>query len=682
MENPDNETTVLHVLLVEDNPGDTLYIQELLDEFGTRLFSVSCCTTLAETLGVLQRTSPDVVLLDLNLPDSSGLDTLDEILARRAELPIVVLTGLSDNELGQQAIHRGAQDYLVKNEIEAPLLIRSISYGVERKQAEENLRALNAELEDRVRERTADLARTVEEREEEIRERRRAEGALAAEKEHLRVVLESIGDAVVEVCAEGTIRFANQKARRLFACEGAAETETRSLADLLEPLFDGPAALASTLIEGAHRHGGPWDYPDDLECCDHAGNHRVLRATSAPVYSDFHGMHGFVIALRDITHEREREREMQRADKLESLGLLAGGISHDFNNILTVICGNVSLAHNRCNSPEDVQELLAEVATACEQAKGLTHQLLTFAKGGEPVKKTTNVGTLVRQSARFASRGAAAKCECRFPDDLWLANIDPGQIGQVVSNLVINAVQAMPEGGEIDITANNVTVGAEDDAPLQAGRYVVLQVRDTGVGIAPRHLPRVFEPYYTTKQTGSGLGLASVYSIVRKHGGHVTVHSELGQGTTFRVYLPASDTDLTGREEGTQAHVEGRGRVLFMDDEPAIRNLAATLFRRLGYTLTLAEDGEEAVRRFREAEDAGEPFDLVIVDLTVPGGKGGLQAIKEIHKTRPDAKAIVSSGYSEDAIMADHKRYGFQAALAKPWTSRELSRAVAQTLQA
>ena len=651
----------LRVLLVEDNPGDTLYIQELLDQFSLGQFTIVCCTTLAEALQSFEHGAPDVVLLDLNLPDSSALETLDAVHGPHPGVPVIVLTGLKDNELGQEAIHRGAQDYLVKSEIEAPLLERSISYGLERQRIEDRLRSVNAELEERVRSRTA---------------------ALASEKEHLSVILESIEDAVIETDAEGRVRFLNRRAQELL---GLSETEThcgKALCDLFRDISRDADALCATILGNARSANEAYLHPSDLESTHPTEGRRVLRATGAPIRSQgADELHGLVVVLRDVTDERQREEDMQRAAKLESLGLLAGGISHDFNNILTVISGNVSTALALCKPSEDVADLLREVQAGCEQAASLTHQLLTFAKGGKPIKTATDAARLARQAAKFASRGSSVVCDYQFDADLWLAEVDSGQIGQVVSNLVINAVQAMPDGGTITVAAHNRQVEEGDSLPLDSGPYVVLQVRDTGCGIEPDVLARIFEPYFTTKERGSGLGLASAYSTVQQHGGHLAVQSEVGKGTVFTAYLPATRDSVQVSKERDGATLEGTARILFMDDEPGIRSLAKTVFNSTDYGVDTARDGEEAIALFRQAIEEGAPYDLVVLDLTVRGGLGGVQALKELRALDPSIKAVVSSGYSDDAAMANYTEFGFQAAVAKPWTVREFRSVVAHILE-
>ena len=388
----------------------------------------------------------------------------------------------------------------------------------------------------------------------------------------------------------------------------------------------------------------------------------------------------FVAVFEDISNRKQAEEERLRFSKLESMATLAGGIAHDFNNILTAIMGNISLA--MLNQPEKSpsQERLTAAEKACFQAQNLARQLLTFAKGGAPIKKLISFERLVTESASFAAIGSQVRCEFSFPDGLWAAEADPGQISQVFQNLVINAIQAMPAGGTIKVRGENLEVGPESALPLNAGWYVKIIVQDQGIGIPPDYLPKIFDPYFTTKQAGSGLGLATVYSIVKSHGGHIAVESSLGVGTTFLVYLPAVTREINQRPEEDRQVVSGQGKILVMDDEEIVRDLLDRMLGHLGYQATLAKDGAEALELFTAAREAGENFAALILDLTVPGAMGGKAAIEQFLKIDPQVKAIVSSGYSDDPIMAEFAKNGFSGVITKPYRIAELSRVLRQVL--
>jgi PAS domain S-box-containing protein len=386
---------------------------------------------------------------------------------------------------------------------------------------------------------------------------------------------------------------------------------------------------------------------------------------------------GFVT---DITERRRLEAELLRASKLEAVGILAGGIAHDFNNILTVILGNVTLAEFDAGAAPGLRPMLQEAKRATLRARDLTQQLLTFAKGGDPVREAVALADIVRESAEFGMHGAKSRLELDLPGDLWPANADKGQLAQVVQNLVINAVQAMPDGGVVRIAAANAALGAGEVAGLAAGDYIRLTVRDTGTGIPPEHLPKIFDPYFTTKQQGSGLGLATVYSIVRKHQGAIVVDSELGAGSIFRFWLPALRS-VAPRTEAASAEARPlSGRVLFLDDEEPIREMAVAYLARLGVDCVAVPDGAAAVREFRAAQATDRPFRLLVLDLTVPGGMGGLETLGVLRGLDPAIRAVVSSGYSQDPVMGNFRGFGFNAVLVKPYDLDQLGRVVAASL--
>ena len=395
-------------------------------------------------------------------------------------------------------------------------------------------------------------------------------------------------------------------------------------------------------------------------------------------------VHAQTAQIRDqLVRESQLQAELQRATRLESLGLLAGGIAHDFNNLLTIVMGNLSLASLAETLDAETARCLREALKAVSRAKDLTQQLLTFSKGGSPIRGAVSLGDIVREVADFALRGSKIRSEIVIPPDLWSADVDKGQIGQVVQNIVINAREAMTDGGLIGLELSNDVI-APGHAALTPGRYVRLAISDTGPGIPADYLSRIFEPYFTTKKTGSGLGLATVYSIVKKHHGHLTVQSELGRGSRFDVWLPAAETDATpsGHPSAPPFVVSGtsRGRILFMDDEPDIRRVGQAMFDRLGFETITVSDGAEAVQEFVRASASGRPYDVVVLDLTVPGGVGGRQAMEELLRIDPQVRAIVSSGYSNDQVLANYRQHGFRARVSKPYEFSDLERTVQSVL--
>lgn len=402
-------------------------------------------------------------------------------------------------------------------------------------------------------------------------------------------------------------------------------------------------------------------------------NDRFLHIRMAP----FTG--GAIITSVDTTPVRKLEAQLQHSQKLESLGVLAGGIAHDFNNILTTILGNVSMARMQARPEDEMFDLLNEAEMASARAQTLTKHLLTFAKGGAPVKETASIRDKLKESSLFALRGSKSSCEFSIAEDLWPAEVDVGQISQVISNIVINANQAMPGGGIIQVAAENLIIEDRHDLSVNPGKYIKMSIKDQGLGIAEKYLFNIFDPYFTTKQEGSGLGLATTYSIIKKHDGHITVESQLGIGTTFHIYLPASDKAVSEKEEVKL--IKGQGRILVMDDEASLRKIVGRMMEKLGYEPEFAKDGAEAIEMYKKAIESEKPYDVVILDLTVPGGMGGKEAISKLLEIDSDVKAIVSSGYSDDPVLANFHEYGFRGMMPKPFEPRSLSKVLHDVLK-
>ncbi len=403
------------------------------------------------------------------------------------------------------------------------------------------------------------------------------------------------------------------------------------------------------------------------------GSWRFIESSGGPIFDEKGAFAGLQGIDTDITDKLLLQQEQEKNQRLESLGLLAGGIAHDFNNILTGIVGNLSLARMMIDDGHRAAGRLDECEKAAKRASELTQQLLTFARGGEPVKKSVDPARLIREAASFALRGSHVKELLELPEGLWNIDADEGQINQTLNNLLINAMQAMPDGGTVTIRAENRTA---DNLAQALGRHVRVTVRDTGSGIAPDQLNKIFDPYFTTKQSGSGLGLASVYSIVTRHGGTVTVSSQLGNGAEFVLCLPAAGESAASKAEQGEvraAAIPPDCRVLVMDDEELIRDVAGMMLTELGCLPELCGEGGAALELYRQALERGTPYDLVILDLTVPGGMGGLEAARRIREIDPDARLLVSSGYSNDAVTVDLEGYGFCGAIMKPYTLKNLA---------
>jgi signal transduction histidine kinase/ActR/RegA family two-component response regulator len=389
---------------------------------------------------------------------------------------------------------------------------------------------------------------------------------------------------------------------------------------------------------------------------------------------------GFWWLKRDITDKKKNEDDLLKAQKLESMGILAGGIAHDFNNLLTAILGNISLAAAQIQQTHKAQDRLKAAVKAANRAQALTLQLLTFSKGGSPVRTVASIADTLQECASFALRGANVRCEFNLPEDLWWVVMDEGQMGQVINNLIINGAQAMVEGGVITVEAENVCVDEKDGLPLKPGNYVMVSIIDRGCGIPAEHIKKVFDPYFTTKDTGSGLGLATTYSIIQKHEGLIRVESKVNHGARFYFYLPASESEIDPDTIDVRAMVPGKGKILVMDDEEIILDLLGELLDALGYDVTFASSGAHAIDAYKKALSNNTPFDLVIMDLTVPGGMGGKEAMERLLEVDPKVKAVVSSGYFNDPILADPKKYGFVGVLPKPYDANQLSELITRLI--
>jgi PAS domain S-box-containing protein len=503
----------------------------------------------------------------------------------------------------------------------------------------------------------------------EIAQRKKAEEAIRQSELKYRILFDNAPIGMASVDQEGTILFVNAKASEILGY---------SVGDL-------PGQAFASFVHDEDRHVLSEAKQEALSTTSSADGY-VCRMTSKDsatrwveiksVDIDWNGVPATLKFMQDVTNKRKLEEEFAKIQKLESMGLLAGGIAHDFNNILTAILGNISLGKTTLKALEETVSRLSAAEHACERAQGLTQQLLTFAKGGAPVKRPSALRNVIEESSRFALQGSNVSCDVNSPDDLWPAEIDAAQIGQVMQNLVINAAQAMPEGGTVRVRAENVQLPEPDDLPLGPGEYVQITVQDQGDGIADEVLPHIFDPFFTTKSHGSGLGLATAYSIVRNHGGVITVDTNKGAGSLFYVYLPATrkTPECFSRRDDTPT--PGRGRILIMDDEDAVRDVLTTGLAKLGYQVQAARHGDEALELHSSALRSANPFDAVVLDLTVPGGMGGKEAALRIRSQDSEVRLIVSSGYSNDPVMANYREFGIDSVVPKPYTLAELSRAV------
>ncbi len=417
------------------------------------------------------------------------------------------------------------------------------------------------------------------------------------------------------------------------------------------------------------------------------GSYRWIFARGELMYdtdgnpSNMMGCHIDITEQKNRDEEQEKlEIELQKSHRLESIGILAGGIAHDFNNILSAMMNNVFLARSNLDRDCDAFRNLENVERAIINATNLTQQLLTFSRGGEPIKETASIIDIIRENADFTLRGSNVRCKYYFPENPWPVDVDKGQISQVIQNVIINADQSMPEGGIILCKVENVSISRDTNMPIHAGMYLQISFKDHGAGISKDHIHKIFDPFFSTKKAGRGLGLAVCFSIIKKHEGHILVDSLSGEGTTFTIYLPASEKEVTGKAAPEIIPASGEGRVLIMDDENMLRNSLAEILRAQGYEVESATDGNDAIELYTKAMESSTPFDAVILDLTVPGGMGGREALKKLLSMDPAVKAIVSSGYSTDPVMSDYKKYGFSGMVAKPFKVKELYRIVHEVM--
>ncbi|MBI5558660.1 MAG: PAS domain S-box protein [Deltaproteobacteria bacterium] len=500
-----------------------------------------------------------------------------------------------------------------------------------------------------------------------------AKEAVAEEKERLALTLKSIAEGVVATDTEGHITLMNQVAEKLTGWS-------------LKEAFGQPAGQVFKLFAGSEQKpqpaiwreiaagGGENERIGQATLHSRTGSQWLVTVSAAPILRKDQTSTGTIIVFRDITQEKKIEEEIIKSTRLDSLGLLAGGIAHDFNNMLTAIMGNVSVAKMLVRPGEKVHDLLAASEKSSARAKHLTQQLLTFAKGGVPLKRLLAMQKILVDAALFSLSGSNIKCEFSIPDAIWPAEADEGQLGQVIQNLVINACQAMPNGGALRIGAENIVLDGPPVLPLPNGPYIRMKVTDQGEGISKQNLEKIFDPYFTTKETGHGLGLTICYSIIKNHQGFITVDSEAGLGATFTIYLPASKKVLAKTIQKEEETGNSRGKILIMDDEEIIREVVTEMLSHCGYQVEQSSDGEEAVALYLQAKKAGTPHDIIIMDLTIPGGMGGKEAIGKLRQFDSKVKVIVSSGYANDPVMSNYGSYGFNGVVPKPFSIQELNR--------
>jgi PAS domain S-box-containing protein len=495
--------------------------------------------------------------------------------------------------------------------------------------------------------------------------------AIIEERNWLVSALHSQGNAVITADTNGNVFLVNRSAEKL-----TGWTEQEAIGRALREIFPLVNWLSlesfDQNVQKILKEGKVFEFTNHITIIDKNRKEHIISGSASPIHNEFDHIVGIVISIQDITEKCKIEEEMMKRQRFESIGVLASGIAHDFNNILTAILGNISLAKIDSH-PKDILERLTETEKALNKAKYLTQQLLNFSKSGLPAKESTSISELLQDSINFMLSGSNIKCHFDMPDNLWIVKMDESQINQVIVNIIVNAIQAMPEGGTIRVCARNLTLKTGDVLSLNAGDYVRISIQDQGIGISEENLQKIFEPYFTTKEDGSGLGLAISFSIVKNHNGHIIVDSHIGIGTTFHVYLSASsEKSMIIKKDTENSSTNIKGKILVLDDDILIRELIDTVLRNFGYEVVAVSDGTEVIENYKSAQNSDSPFNAVIMDLTIPGGMGAKEAINILTQLDPDVKAIVSSGYFNDPVVNDFTKYGFKGAITKPYGIKEL----------
>jgi PAS domain S-box-containing protein len=672
-------TEHVRILLIEDDPADARLIRELLNESTEMTFEVEEAETLAAGAARLVARPPDVVMLDLGLPDTVGLETVRKLYAQTGgRLPVlIVLSIVADQELAVQAVQLGAQDYLIKGLVDSGGLVRSIRYARERRRGEEALLKAQAELETRVRERTAALARANAELHLEIVERKQAEDALRANQRLLQGIVDNSGAVIYVKDTEGRYLLVNQRFEELFHLTRA---EIRGKTDFaLYPKERAEAFRAND--QRVLEANGPLQWEELIPQDD--GLHTYVSVTFP-----LHDAEGRPFATcgiaTDITERKRLEEQLMQSQKLESVGRLAGGVAHDFNNILTAILGYGEIVTRELAPDNPLIEDVEEIKLAAERAGRLTRQLLIFARRGVVEPRMLDLSELTVNLSHLLRRliGEHVELVVNAVPKPWPIRADAGQVEQVLVNLAVNAREAMPRGGRLGITTENVTVGedfAHGEHPgLAPGHYIRLTVSDTGSGMSPETRAHLFEPFFTTKSLGkgTGLGLATCHGIVQQCGGSIFCASELGRGTTFTIYLPRHEGRTHGLEVTDETPVPGgHETVLVVEDDASVREIAVRALRARGYQVLEASNGVEALT---VAERLGPRIDLLVTDMVMPQ-MGGLDLAEKLRSSRPRLRALFTSGYTEDSA-AQLREIEDARFLQKPFTGSALARRVREVL--
>lgn len=514
---------------------------------------------------------------------------------------------------------------------------------------------------------------------ENLAARRRLSRDLYYERERSAQVLRKIKDGVVVSNPQGEIQYLNRVAEQLTGWKRteAAGESTSVVVRLIDSVSREPVTCP---LQKVVQSGLEIGETSNCDLLNRVGQPSRVSYLVAPLESGDGILLGAVMIFRDETEKKQLEEEQVKTESLEILSVLVGGVAHDLNNFLTGITGNLSLAELE-HSLEEARQRMGQIEKAAGRARRLSQQLLSLSRGNPPAMAPGGIENLVQEVCQFTLAGSGVRLSIEADDPLWNCLMEEGRISQVLTNLVLNARQAMDDHGELAVSIRNRVVERKSGLPLRSAPYVCIQLEDTGSGIRPEHLPRIFDPYFTTKSTGSGLGLANCRAIIRQHRGHISVESELGKGTVFEIYLQATEEQPAEQAEAEDKTVyRGKGRVLLMDDEDLVQQIGGDILEHLGYEPVFADDGEAVLEKVQEARDTGSPLSAIILDLTVPGRMGGMDAKKYLEKLAPEIPVIVSSGYSNDPIMSRCEEYGFACSALKPYTIQQLSVALRRAI--
>ncbi|MBN2160824.1 MAG: PAS domain S-box protein [Spirochaetes bacterium] len=554
------------------------------------------------------------------------------------------------------------------------------------RESEASLQRAFEYMEHRVLDRTADLVRVNNRLKAEIENRKKEEAKFSESDSKYRNLVNSIDDIVFNIDSDGVILYVNQSVEKVAGHDPREIIGHNILAHVHPDDADG---MADAFEKAALRAGAePAADGGSIDCHEC----RMMRKDGSTVWIEMRfrpvmdaegAVQGYRGIAVDITRRKKSEEELLRASKIETMGILAGGLAHDFNNLLTSILGCIALVKRGLEDEPGNEEKIHSLGcaeSASRAARDLALQLLEFAKGGAPVIKSTSIRSLLMDTASFVLNGSPVRCVFSVPEKLCDAAIDRGQISQVIHNIVLNARQSMPSGGTISIAAEEVQVRPESEVPLRPGKYIMISIVDSGKGIPSDIMQNIFDPYFTTKESGTGLGLSISYTIIKKHGGYIAVKSEEGVGSIFTIYVPASKK-RPGRGRGKNQERSKKGRVLFADDDRAILSVGERFIRSLGYEVVCVDGAKHALDRYAAARERGEPFDIVIIDMFMPGEQPIQRTIEEFKTIDPGARVIVTSGYVKDPIMTECGRYGFSGSLAKPFSLEELEEELARVLR-